>query len=131
VDGAQRALGCPAFVGSFHLVPRRAKAVDSQTLKQRYTSPLVSQINVDSGRAIEPASLEMMARARATSTSPSNVAAFALFPEDVNLASLRRDFRSNPSPKYLLLFVSAPTLRPPSFLPDYQRLEPFLSHLLG
>ena len=131
MEGTQGALGCPAFFGCFHLVPRRAEAVDSQTLQQRNASPLVSQINVNSGRAIEPASLEMMARARATTTSPSNVAAFTLSPEDVNLASLRRDFLSNPSPEYLLLLVSAPTFRPPSFLPNYQCLESFLCHLFG
>jgi hypothetical protein len=131
VERAQGAFGCPVFFGSFYLVSRRAKAVDSQTLQQRNASRLVSQINVNSGRAIEPASLEMMARARATTTSPSNVAAFTFFPEDVNLASLRRDFLSNPSPKYLLLLVSAPTLRSPSFLPYYKCLESFLGHLLG
>lgn len=107
MESAQGTLRCPVLCRCFHLVSRRSKAVDSQALQQRNASPLVSQINVYSGRAIEPTSLEMMARARATATCPSDVTAFTLLPEDINLPPLWRDFSSNPSPEYPLLFVSA------------------------
>lgn len=90
----------------------------------------MSQINVNPGRAIEPAPFEMAARARATATGPSDISALTLLPEDINLATLRRDFSPNPSAKYLLLLLSVPTLSSPSSLPYYQRLESFLSHLL-
>jgi hypothetical protein len=88
MDSAERAFGCPVFCRSFYLVSGGAKAVDSQTFQQRYAPPLVSETNVNSGRAIEPASLEMVAEARATATSPSYVTALSILPEKINLASL-------------------------------------------
>jgi hypothetical protein len=65
VEGTQRTLGRPVFGRCFHLVLCRAKAVDGQTLQQRNASPLVGEISVNSGRTIEPTSLEMTPRVTA------------------------------------------------------------------
>ena len=88
VDGTQLAFWCPFFLSGPHFVFRRTEAMDGKTFQRRNACPLVSHVDINTCRPIEPPSAEVPPGTSPTSSSPSHITTLASPPKNIDLAPL-------------------------------------------